>query len=173
MNDNFDMDVVADQIGVIGSGIMGLSVGCARCHDHKHDPIPARDYYALAGIFKSTETLWGAAAYRGAHRTADAAARAAGCAESAAASGRGAAERRKAVEQGSPPSLPSRTRPTHRSRWACAKRRPIADCKLNIDGESKKLGASIPRGFLSACGAADGDLDRRRSKADASNSPSG
>lgn len=62
MNVNFDMDVVADQIGVVSSGIMGLSVGCARCHDHKHDPIPTRDYYALAGIFKGSTTMWGLAA---------------------------------------------------------------------------------------------------------------
>lgn len=62
MNNNFDMDVVADQINVVSTAIMGLSVACARCHDHKHDPIPTRDYYALAGIFTSTETLWGKAA---------------------------------------------------------------------------------------------------------------
>lgn len=61
MNDNFAMDVVDDQINVVSTGIMGLSVACARCHDHKHDPIPTRDYYALAGIFSSTETLYGAA----------------------------------------------------------------------------------------------------------------
>ena len=63
MNQNFDMDVVADQIDVIGRGILGLSIGCARCHDHKFDPVPTRDYYALAGIFESTETLWGAAGH--------------------------------------------------------------------------------------------------------------
>ncbi len=62
MNINFDMDVVDDQINVVSAGVMGLSVSCARCHDHKHDPIPTRDYYALAGIFKSTETMWGKAA---------------------------------------------------------------------------------------------------------------
>jgi hypothetical protein len=38
---------------------MGLSVACARCHDHKFDPIPTTDYYALAGIFRSTDTLSG------------------------------------------------------------------------------------------------------------------
>lgn len=60
MNDaNFPMDVVADQIGVVVSGILGLSVGCARCHDHKHDPVSLREYTALAGILRSSETLWG------------------------------------------------------------------------------------------------------------------
>lgn len=61
MNNNFAMDIVDDQINVISTGVMGLSVACARCHDHKHDPISTRDYYALAGIFTSTETLYGAA----------------------------------------------------------------------------------------------------------------
>ncbi|MEM7234738.1 MAG: DUF1553 domain-containing protein, partial [Planctomycetota bacterium] len=61
MNQNFAMDVVDDQIDTVSTAIMALSVACARCHDHKHDPIPTRDYYALAGIFQSTETLWGLA----------------------------------------------------------------------------------------------------------------
>ncbi len=62
MNKNFAMDIVDDQINVVSTAVMGLSVSCARCHDHKHDPIPTRDYYAMAGIFKSTETLYGRAA---------------------------------------------------------------------------------------------------------------
>jgi len=55
----FRMDVVDEQIEVIGRSILGLSVGCARCHDHKFDPIPTRDYYALAGILRSTQPLYG------------------------------------------------------------------------------------------------------------------
>ncbi|MBA4019653.1 MAG: hypothetical protein C0483_21010 [Pirellula sp.] len=51
------LDVVDEQIDVIGKAILGLTLGCARCHDHKFDPIPQRDYYALAGIFSSTVTL--------------------------------------------------------------------------------------------------------------------
>lgn len=45
---------IDDTIDNLGKGMLGLSVGCARCHDHKFDPIPTTDYYALYGIFKST-----------------------------------------------------------------------------------------------------------------------
>ena len=51
------MDIVDEQIDTVTRAFLGLTVGCARCHDHKYDPIPARDYYALAGIFKSTRTM--------------------------------------------------------------------------------------------------------------------
>ncbi len=45
---------IDDVIDNLGKGMLGLTVGCARCHDHKFDPIPTTDYYALYGIFKST-----------------------------------------------------------------------------------------------------------------------
>ena len=51
------MDIVDEQIDTIGRTTMGMTLGCARCHDHKFDPIPTRDYYAIAGIFRSTRTL--------------------------------------------------------------------------------------------------------------------
>jgi len=47
--DNWD-----ERVDAVGRGIMGLTVGCARCHDHKFDPILSKDYYALAGVFAST-----------------------------------------------------------------------------------------------------------------------
>lgn len=53
------MDLIDEQIEVIGRSVLGLSVGCARCHDHKFDPIPTKDYYAIAGILRSTEPLYG------------------------------------------------------------------------------------------------------------------
>ena len=53
------MDVADEQIDTIGRVFLGMTIGCARCHDHKFDPIPATDYYALAGIFRSTETIYG------------------------------------------------------------------------------------------------------------------
>jgi len=52
-----EMDVIDEQLDTIGRTFLGLTIGCARCHDHKFDPIPTRDYYALAGIFRSTQTL--------------------------------------------------------------------------------------------------------------------
>ena len=51
------MDIVDEQIEVTSKTFLGLTVACARCHDHKFDPIPTKDYYALAGIFKSTRTM--------------------------------------------------------------------------------------------------------------------
>lgn len=51
------MDVVDEQIDTIGRAFLGMTIGCARCHDHKFDPIPTTDYYAMAGIFRSTRSL--------------------------------------------------------------------------------------------------------------------
>ncbi len=45
---------IEDTIDTLGKAVLGLSLGCARCHDHKFDPIPTQDYYALYGIFNST-----------------------------------------------------------------------------------------------------------------------
>lgn len=51
------MDIIDEQVDTVGRAILGLTLGCARCHDHKFDPIPTEDYYSLAGIFKSTKTM--------------------------------------------------------------------------------------------------------------------
>lgn len=51
------LDVVDEQLDVAGQAFLGLTIGCARCHDHKFDPISQRDYHALAGIFHGTSTL--------------------------------------------------------------------------------------------------------------------
>ncbi len=47
-------DVIADQIDVTTKAFLGLTVACARCHDHKFDPIPTKDYYSLYGVFANT-----------------------------------------------------------------------------------------------------------------------
>jgi cytochrome c553 len=55
----FIMDNIDEQIDTVGRSVLALTTGCARCHDHKFDPIPTRDYYALAGIFHSTDLCAG------------------------------------------------------------------------------------------------------------------
>jgi len=55
----FALDVADEQIDTTFQAMQGLTVACARCHDHKTDPIPTADYYALAGIFLSTQTHYG------------------------------------------------------------------------------------------------------------------
>jgi hypothetical protein len=51
------MEVVDEQLDTLGRAFLGMTIGCARCHDHKFDPIPTEDYYALAGIFRGTHVL--------------------------------------------------------------------------------------------------------------------
>jgi cytochrome c553 len=51
------MDTIDEQIDTVGKVFLGLTLGCARCHDHKFDPIKQADYYRLAAIFKSTKTF--------------------------------------------------------------------------------------------------------------------
>ncbi len=152
MNNNFAMDVVADQIDMVGSGIMGLSVACARCHDHKFDPVPTRDYYALAGIFTSSETMWGVAANE--KLTAPPT----------------DLHVLKAAPKVKPPDswketvlvLESNTgkpKPVPKSKWPAGTplamgvrdlKKP-ADAKINLKGDAKKLGEAVPRGFVTAC----------------------
>ncbi|MFO0919116.1 MAG: PSD1 and planctomycete cytochrome C domain-containing protein [Planctomycetaceae bacterium] len=57
--EQFRVDVADDQIDVTGRAFLGLTISCARCHDHKFDPIPITDYYALSGVFQSTKTFAG------------------------------------------------------------------------------------------------------------------
>ena len=161
MNTNFAMDVVADQLDVIGRGVIGLSVACARCHDHKFDPIPTRDYYSLAGIFTSSETMWGVAAHEGLTAPPT------------------DLHQLQAARVVPPPAgfketvlvLESNTgkpKPIPKSKWKVGAplamgvrdAKKIGHCKINIKGEANKLGPVAPRGFLSAIG----NVRRRVSK---------
>lgn len=55
--DKMIIDIVDEQIDTVSRTMLGLTIGCARCHDHKFDPITAKDYYSLAGIFYSTQSM--------------------------------------------------------------------------------------------------------------------
>jgi len=55
----FDLDLADEQVDATSQAFIGLTVSCARCHDHKFDPVLQTDYYAMAGIFLSTKTDYG------------------------------------------------------------------------------------------------------------------
>ncbi|MFM9030547.1 MAG: DUF1549 domain-containing protein, partial [Opitutaceae bacterium] len=55
--DQLRMDVVDEQLDTLGKAFLGMTLSCARCHDHKFDPVTLRDYYGLAGILRGTHTL--------------------------------------------------------------------------------------------------------------------
>ncbi|MDB6005163.1 MAG: Protein of unknown function (DUF1553)/Protein of unknown function (DUF1549)/Planctomycete [Prosthecobacter sp.] len=57
--DQFAADVADEQLDTVTRAVLASSVACARCHDHKTEPFSMEDYYALAGIFKSTQTFYG------------------------------------------------------------------------------------------------------------------
>jgi hypothetical protein len=151
MNDNFEMDVVADQIEVVGTGLLGLSIGCARCHDHKFDPIPTRDYYAMAGFFTSSETLWGVAGNE--KLTAPPTDLHVLQAASRALPPFGFVETVLVIESNTGVPLkapPSKWAPGTPLAMGMRDRKEPADCKINLKGESKQVGESVPRGFLRA-----------------------
>src|SRR5205085_5597734 len=55
------LDLADEQVDTVSQAMLGLTISCARCHDHRFDPISQREYYALVGIFLSTDTLYGTA----------------------------------------------------------------------------------------------------------------
>lgn len=64
----FHADLIDEQIDTTTRAFLGLTVACARCHDHKYDAIPTADYYAMAGIFNSSKTYYGTIAGNQNHR---------------------------------------------------------------------------------------------------------
>ena len=53
-----EIDLVDQQVSKVGTAFLGMTLGCARCHDHKFDPIGLQDYYGIAGIFRSTDSTY-------------------------------------------------------------------------------------------------------------------
>jgi hypothetical protein len=114
-NPDYKFDLIADQIDVTTRTVLGLSVMCARCHDHKFDPISTKEYYALAGIFESSQMLFGAA-------------------------GRGAGKK------GSGPAELYTL--SNGSEAMGVREGKVKNSQVCIGGESRKLGETVPRGFI-------------------------
>lgn len=157
------MEFVDEQIDTMGRSFLGMTLGCARCHDHEFDPVPTRDYYALAGIFGSTRSMGRGSAASGV--TSFATTRLTGpespervalrqkitaLTEEIAALEKAAeppAAEIKALEK-KRQGLTTRLKKEEPKTMAASEGDDIGDAHLRIRGEVRNLGAKVPRGFL-------------------------
>ena len=172
---------IDDTIDNLGKGMLGLTIACARCHNHKFDPIPTADYYALYGIFKSTTYAhpgtevyphtYGFAALNpvDAAKLKEVETELSGLDNRTEDIGSGkikfanAEEKRKAQQQDD----------ENRQKWTAAypylqKAYSVADgkpvnAKIMIGGEPAKLGPEVPRGFLTILGGQKLQADEKGS----------
>ena len=151
------MDVVDEQLDTIGKAFLAQTLGCARCHDHKFDPIPTRDYYAMAGILRNVKTLEHAnvsmwlekplavspeqEAALQAHEKEIAGSKP-GSRPSAAAKARAVAELAAELKR-----LKARG-PERETTLAVEELAAIVETRVNIRGSVHNLGEPVPRGFL-------------------------
>jgi hypothetical protein len=144
-NEQFLMDSIDDQIDVTSRAFLALTVSCARCHDHKFDPIPTTDYYALAGIFKSTVELAGVknrGKGGGKDYTADGLLIALGPRTAPAAAPSAPAEEKKAKK-----GKKAKVEEPSAEAMAMGVREGVPiDAKICIHGDVEHLGATVTRG---------------------------
>jgi cytochrome c553 len=152
------MDLVDEQIDTTSRAFLGLTVSCARCHDHKSDPVPQRDYYALAGVFKSTRTL---ATLTSPARALERPLGDRDGADRAAAHAKLVRARQRELERVKDDTVRARLRaeldallkeapaPVPLALAAQDEARP-ADVRVHLRGSPLTLGDEVPRGFLAA-----------------------
>ncbi len=166
-------DQVDAQIDIIGKAFLGLTTACARCHDHKFDPIPQRDYYAIAGILHSARrvhTPLNAQTEATAKRDDAVEQRRARIREAVAAAARKVRDRRSkktdeplivdedSFDVGDRASLARLRAELARLAPATTMWAPTAtstaghDVRIQIGGDHRRPGDVVPRGFLSAVG---------------------
>lgn len=119
-----------DRVDTVTRGLLGLTVACARCHDHKYDPVPTEDYYAIAGVFASTEMF---------NRPLD---------NAVVRSAEGAPE--NAAENSKDKKAKTPEHSIHIIRDA-----KLRDLNVMIRGDIANPGEVVPRGFLSILGGGE------------------
>ncbi|HTU19832.1 MAG TPA: PSD1 and planctomycete cytochrome C domain-containing protein, partial [Gemmataceae bacterium] len=156
--DVLEMDVVDEQIDTMGRALLGLTLGCARCHDHKFDPIPTRDYYALAGILHSTQTLVHDNVSRWVEQPLPVRAEQEETLRKHEAIVADLKKRIQQAKKDKKKAAASELEKQLRKQQASGPRRPVAmavreasrieDCAICIRGNIGNRGAKVPRGFL-------------------------
>ena len=164
---------IDDTIDNVGKAMLGLSVACARCHDHKYDPISSRDYYALYGIFSSTTYPFpGTELYPHARdfvaldpgnairlkayqdETSELDHHIRGLMDMAEGKELSKEEREKEIwRMKDRTAMLERDAPTVARLYAVSEGKP-EDAKIQLKGDPKKPGDAVPRGFLTALGGA-------------------
>jgi hypothetical protein len=164
-NEQLLMDIVDLQIDKVSRSMLGMTTTCARCHDHKFDPIAQTDYFALAGIFRSTKTLDGQQGQNGPYldwlrrplpETPAAVQERMKASEQHAANvakleaeledSKTTEPRKLAIREeldllkGEPPTPPVAT--------AVGDSEEPKDCRINIRGQAEDLGEEVRRGFM-------------------------
>ena len=156
-----EMDVVDEQLDTIGRGLLGMTLACARCHDHKFDPIPTADYYALAGILRSTDVLVHENVSTWTTRPLPMKPDERAAIEKHEAKVAKMQAKVDAAKEAEPPETPERIAalekklkqlkakaPPRPETMAVGDAKTFADCQICVRGSVRQRGAAVPRGVL-------------------------
>ncbi len=127
--------IIDDSIDTIGKSMLGLSLGCARCHHHKFDPVTTEDYYGLYGYFASTQYPHAGTEHQ--------------------------KERSDLPQIKVPDALQSVF--DSDVAWAVGDKAEVGDAKVHIAGDPRKPGAEVPRGYLAFLSVDSPDIPERSS----------
>lgn len=163
-------EFVDEQIDTVGRTFLGMTLGCARCHDHKFDPVPTSDYYSLAGIFESTRSMGRGSAASGVTSFATTKLKVPETPERTALKEQiaGLGEQVAALKKKEKPptaeikkldkerkSLSAQLKKGEPVTMAADEADQIGDAHIRIRGQVRNKGKKVPRGFLTVAMAPD------------------